>query len=297
MSRIVIVFILIIFQANSFAQDTIPFSIGKNNKIYIKAKINNSDELNFMYDTGANENAIKKSVLEKKSIVKIDGKQDNIGFGGVSTEETSSNNNIKINTISKTNQKLIVLDYENEYEDGIIGWTFFENKIVHINYGIRKIILYDQLPEIPKEYIKLKCKNIDNLFFVPLKLKVNGKNFTAWFELDTGSDGSLIVSNLLARKRQLLGEMAVVGSSISRGSDNHEIVSDVVLLDELRMKKYRFFRIPINVTVTESSVENNDILGNNFLKRFHIYMDFKQNTIYLKVNNLLHSPYIEELAK
>ncbi len=297
MKKIGLFLFFIFFQANLFAQDTIPFSLGKNNKIYIKVRINNSEELNFMYDTGADQNAVKKSVLDKKATFKIDGKEENTGIGGKSIVETSSANSIQISAVSKTNQDLVVLDYEDEYEDGIIGWPFFENKVVNINYGIKKIIIHDKLPEIPKEYIKLKCKKINNLFYIPITLVVNGKKITDWYELDTGCDSSIIISNLLATRRNLIGKMIKIGSSVATGSDNHEIENDLVLLDELRLKKYRFFRIPINVAVTKSTQENNDLVGNNFLKRFHIFMDFTQNTIYLKVNNLVHTPYNEALVK
>lgn len=289
--------LFIFFQANLFAQDTIPFTLGMNNKIYIKARINNSDELNFMFDTGADENAIKKSVLDKKAICKIDGKDKNIGVGGTHDVETSSTNTIQINANRKTNQRLVVLDYEDDFEDGIIGWPFFENKVVNINYGIKKIIVHDQLPEIPKEYIKLNFKKINNLFYIPLTLIVDGKKITDWYELDTGCDGSIIISNLLATKRNLIGKMTKIGSSVTTGSDNHEIENDMVLLDEVRMKKYRFFRIPIDVAVTKSTEENNDLVGNNFLKRFHVFLDFTKNNIYLKVNNLVHTPYKESLVQ
>lgn len=288
--------LFILLQTSLFAQDTIPFSIGENSKIYIRVRVNHSGELNFMFDTGADVCAIKKSILDKAA-VKVDGKEENMGVGGVSTVETSSANAVQISTIHKTGQKLVVLDYEHAFEDGIIGWTYFEDKVVNINYGIRKIIIHDKLPEIPEEYMKLKCKKIDNLLFVRLTLVVKGKKRNDWFELDTGSDGSLLISNLLGRKRRLFGKMIKIGNSTSRGSDGNVIENDVVLLDELRIKKYRFYRIPVDLATTESSVENNDILGNNFLKRFHVFLDFKQDVLYLKVNNLVHSPYLKELIE
>lgn len=297
MKKITFFVLFIVTQVSSFAQDTIPFVLGKNNKIYIKVKVNNSEELNFMFDTGADENAIKKSVLDKKVALKINGKDMNVGVGGTHEVETSLDNTIQINTINSTHQRLVVLDYEDDFEDGILGWTFFENKVVNINYGIKKMIIHDQLPEIPKEYIQLKCKKINNLFYMPLTLVVDGKKMTDWYELDTGCDSSIMISNLLATQRNLIGKMTLIGSSITRGSDGHEIENEMVLLDEIRMKKYRFFRIPINVAVTPSTEANNDLLGNNFLKRFHIFLDFKNNTIYLKVNNLVHTPYNEALVK
>jgi len=91
--------------------------------------------------------------------------------------------------------------------------------------------------------------------------------------------------------------MTKIGSSESVGSDKNVVISDLVLLNELRVKSYRFYRIPVNLAITESLDENNDLVGNNFLKRFHIYTDFKNNAIYLKVNNLVHSHYLESLLK
>ncbi len=299
MTTIKFFFLLILLQTNLFAQDTIPFKIGDNNKIYIKVSVNNSDELNFMYDTGADECVIKKSILDKRVNIKIDGKDENIGLGGVTTIETSSKNEIKINSLNKNNQLLAVLDYEDEIEDGIIGWKYFEDKIVNINYGIKKIIIYDRLPEIPEGYMKLKSKLIDSVYYIKLTLLVKGNKITDWFEFDTGSSSSLIINNNFVKKHKLIGKMAKIGNSESKGSDENIVKSDLVLINELRIKDYRFYRIPIDLITTESesAINNNGIIGNNFLKRFHTILDFKNDAIYMKVNNLVHSRYLESLIK
>lgn len=297
MMKIKFLLLIILLQTKTFAQDTIPFTLGENNKIYIKVAINNSEKLNFMYDTGADGCAIKKSILDKKTIIKIDGSEENIGIGGTSIVETSSKNILHVGNILKTTQKLIILDYENDFEDGIIGWPYFENKVVNINYSIKKIIIHDKLPKIPKEYVKMKCKKIDNLYYMQLSLIVKGRKIKDWYEIDTGCDGSLLISNYLGKKRNLFGKMTKIGSSKSVGSDGNTTDYDCVLLDELRTKKYRFYRIPVDLATTESATKNNDIMGNNFLKRFHIYLDFQNNAIYLKVNNLVHSSYIKSLTQ
>jgi hypothetical protein len=54
-----------------------------------------------MYDTRADICAIKKTVFDKIATIKIDGKQENMGLGGTNMVETSSKNEIKINTINK----------------------------------------------------------------------------------------------------------------------------------------------------------------------------------------------------
>lgn len=39
------------------------------------------------------------------------------------------------------------------------------------------------------------------------------------------------------------------------------------------------------------------IMGNNFLKRFNMLIDFKRNIIYLKPNELLYTPFSEFLGR
>jgi hypothetical protein len=65
MTKITVFLLLIFLSVYSFGKYTIPFKIGMNNKIYIKVRINNSDALNFMYNTGADICAVKKSILHK----------------------------------------------------------------------------------------------------------------------------------------------------------------------------------------------------------------------------------------
>ena len=51
--------------------DTIPFTLGKDNYIHLKGKINNSDTVDFLFDTGASSCVITSSLIASKFLVLI----------------------------------------------------------------------------------------------------------------------------------------------------------------------------------------------------------------------------------
>ncbi|UEQ77635.1 aspartyl protease family protein [Chryseobacterium arthrosphaerae] len=75
----------------------IPFSL-ENNSIYIHCKVNNSDQLKFLFDTGADGSVINTG--SKKDInLKIDGTSANKGSNGINMVEYSSHNIIQYSSV------------------------------------------------------------------------------------------------------------------------------------------------------------------------------------------------------
>lgn len=53
-------------------------------------------------------------------------------------------------------------------------------------------------------------------------------------------------------------------------------------------------------TLTSGMLSKEDIdgmMGNNFLKRFNILIDFRNNKIYLQPNNYYYTPFYDSLIK
>ncbi len=280
----------------SFAQDTIPFTLEKN-KIFIKTRINNSDTLNFIFDTGADVCAVRKSIIDKKLSLVINDRKENIGFDGVDTVDVSSHNNISLGNNTYLSKEIYCIEIPDGDKDGIIGWEIFKNKIVEINYNLKKIIIKDNLGIVPDGFKSVKAKKIDNIYYVKIKLTTKDQQIDGWFDFDTGSDGSISLSNRFAVKYNLIGKMAKVAESFSVGSSGKEVKEDIVLLPKIEIANLEFYRTPITISTTKSINEpfNNNILGNNFLRRFNIIIDYRNETIYLKPNNFLYTPYYDFL--
>jgi predicted aspartyl protease len=273
--------------------DTIPFTLGIDNRIHIKGKVNNSDTLDFIFDTGASSCVITSSIINKKVNLTVDGSQENGGTDGVAVVEKSSKNTIEINNLKWENVSLLSIDYQKPLYDVVLGWIAFENKIIEIDYEKNLIIIHQSLPQMSVEYSKLEFKLIEGIPYVKLKLTVNGKESESWFDFDTGSDGMLVVGQKLAKENFFNNELKQIGKTTSVGSTGKEIISKLVMLPKLKIGDFEMYQIPLSIQQQEiENVEYNENIGNKILKRFNAIIDFKNSYIYLKPNNLFYAPML-----
>ncbi|KGL59042.1 aspartyl protease family protein [Polaribacter sp. Hel1_85] len=273
-------------------KDTIPFMLGKDNRIYIAGKINNSNPLNFLFDTGADAIVITSSVIGSKVNLELDGETENIGSDGSKLIRTSSNNILEIAHLNWDNIELVSIDYKNRPFDGIIGWIPFENKIVEIDYEKKNLIIHKSINTIPKGYSKVETKMIDNLPYIKGTITIGEKSFSGWFEYDSGYNASFSLSQKFASENELNNLMQITGTSYSSGSSGTKLKANDYVLPKLTLGEFEIFNIPLSIDEKDPiNIGNNDILGNNVLKRFNTILDFKNFEIYLKPNDLLNSKY------
>ncbi|WP_226789106.1 aspartyl protease family protein [Polaribacter porphyrae] len=271
--------------------DTIPFKIGKDNRIYIKASINNSQNLNVIFDTGANAFAVKASILNKKVKMNMDSEVLNSGSDGASMKQRSSKNTLQIKDLIWDDIPFTAIDYKDYEFDAVLGWVAFQNKVIEINYDKQLIIVRKSLQKIPEEYQKIDTDWIRGLPYIKGVLEVNNKTYEGWLEYDSGYSGTLKLSQEFASKNYLTN-LKEIGISKSSGSEG-------ILW---KTKKHKFKQLNIgsfvisNLTLFISDKDpkgilNNDILGNNILKRFNAIIDLNNFQIYLKPNRHYNSDF------
>lgn len=271
--------------------DTIPFTLGKDNGIHLKGKLNGSETLDFLFDTGAGSCVIASSAINAKVKLVINGSQKNGGSDGIAVVDKSSKNTIEICNLKWENISLLAIDYQKPSFDLVIGWIAFENKIVEIDYEKNNMIIHQSLPHLSAEYSKLEFKLIEGIPYVKVKLIINSKESESWFDFDTGSDGTLIIGQKFAKEHSLNNIMKNIGKSKSIGSSGNVINNTDVMLPKLKLGDFEMYQIPLSIQQQEiENVEHNENIGNKILKRFNAIIDFKNNYIYLKPNNLFYSP-------
>lgn len=282
----------------------IPFELS-NNLIIIDVKINNV-KLSMLLDTGSDKNLLF-SFPENDSIEFFNTKKIKInGFGkGEYVEGYISENNIfEIKGIKDNNFELLLLT-EGEINlisklgipiNGIVGYSFFKNFIVEVNYQNKKIILYKNFDDLSKKkvipYEKKKIKLINDKPYINLNLKLQNYNDEVKLLMDTGlSDGlwlfendSINCSNTFyvdVLGTGLGGDVIGKKSRIKRLSISNFILNDALVAypDEEAYSQLNIIK------------GRNGSLGGEIFKRFNWIFDYINEDVYFRPNKYFNDKF------
>jgi hypothetical protein len=284
---------------------TIPFKI-INNLIIIPVEVNGV-KLNFLLDTGVEKTTLFS--IEEADSLKF-AKVEKIMITGLGTGNSisalrSKENIVKINDyVDKKHEIFIVLDKDINFSSqlgitihGIIGYDFFINYLIEINYSRKKVFVYKN----KKQFNKSKYKRYNeipisiefNKPFINAEVTLNNNLLTAKLLIDTGgSDGLWLFENGKNIKSppkyfdDFLGK-GFSGSIYGKRSrvekikigDNSIQLPTVSFPDSLSMK---------NVSLTSG---RNGSIGSEILRRFNMFFDYSQSKMYLKKNHDFTDPF------
>ena len=289
----ILTFLTLFISINATCQEVIPFELKEDNRIYLKVSVNQSDSLNFVFDLGANITVLNKTRLKQNRIkITFDSIVSNQGTNGVSNEEISKNNFIKIENKIYYDIYILGLSYPNsDILDGIIGWNFFKDKTVRLNYESKELTIYDELPDLSDTYNCSKLKLINDLPYIEVIVYHERKKTKIWSMLDIGYNGELLVYYDEVEKNGLIGKFQVIGEATTSGTDGNTSKSDLVLLPRFEINEFEIYNMPAYLTKTELKSTKPALMGGNLLKRFHTVIDFKNKKVYMKPNILINSHF------
>lgn len=273
----------------------IPFSL-ENNSVYLQGKVNAVDNVKFLFDTGADGSVININ-SKKKMDLKIDGKSENKGSNGVNTVDYSSHNTVQFGDIQKTDVLFTLIPYGEVNFDGVFGTDLMKGKIIEIDYHKNVIRFYDENDRSIdlSGYEKMKLHLIDNYPAVESSITVNGKEYSGYFGLDSGADDALTIASPYVRKNSLVNTMKTIGKATAQGSDGSVYEMPVVLCPSITFAHKFLYNVPITLSSSTEGIDASEkmagFFGNAFLKRFNTIIDFKNQSIYFKLNKNLYSEF------
>lgn len=287
---------LIFISMSIFSQSTpissISFTIEKN-CIYFYCRVNETDSIKFLFDTGADGSVINKQSLTALQL-KLDGKSLNEGSNGTNEVESSSGNEIKIGNISKKGVLFTVIPFETTTFDGIMGTDLMQGYIIEIDYNNQVLNIYDKNDETInyKGYTRLKLYTNDYPTYIKSSIIVKNKRYTGMFGLDTGADDALTVASPFAKDKDFINKMTKVGSAGFQGSDGSMYEMPIVLFPEIEFAGKHLYRIPTALSNSTEGIDASKKLagfyGNAFLKKFNIILDYENHNIFFKLNKNLY---------
>jgi hypothetical protein len=274
-----------VFAQNITLSDTLSLTINEHNTIFVKAVFNEIDTLNLNFDSGTTELVLINDVLKSK--LKSTLKLYNTFY------------NLKIGNI---NYKTRVYDAElsGHGTDGRFGWDLFKDNIVELNYDKSLMVVHSVLPKKiarNNKFTKLKIEFFEDLFLVESEIKQSGVTNKDLFLFDTGYVRTVMLDNDLLKQEKFPTEkMEVINKVIMKGAQGNEIPVITSNLQVLKIGKYKLKNVPIQQLTTSKPLKNKNIhiLGNEVLKRFNIFLDFKNNVVYLNPNHLFNDKYIDQ---
>ncbi|WP_433630692.1 retropepsin-like aspartic protease [Chryseobacterium cucumeris] len=273
----------------------LPFFL-ENNSVYVYCKVNKTDSIKFLFDTGADGSVINSN-SKKKIPLKIDGKSENRGSNGVNTVDYSSHNTIQFGDIEKKEIRFTLIPYESAHFDGVFGTDLMKGKLIEIDYHRNEIRFYDEDDPLMDltGYEKVKLHMIDNYPAVESSIMVNDKEYSGFFGLDSGADDVLTIASPFANKNVLVTAMKTIGKATAQGSDGSVYEMPVVLCPAVQFAQKYLYNLPVTLSGSTEGIDSTEkmagFFGNQFLKRFNTVIDFKNGFIYFKLNKNLYSEF------
>lgn len=287
--------------------DTIPFELGADNRLYVTVYINGQDDrpLRFLLDTGATDVVLNSNSPRTEGLATFTGSVENSGANSVETiPSTAPSQVVRVGSQAISGLKLIAIPYPPDAWDGVLGLSYLRNFDVCIDYWRKSIFLYelgDGQKAASDKAVKLK---MDYRLGVPVVLvcvKVNGVDYQVSVEVDTGSDRVFDLNTPFVRRNGLLDTqkpfaISRIAGTVKDGGELQNVYFYSVSLDWLALP-----RIPGAFSTVTTGVQASEamdgVLGNNFLQRFNQLYDFKNNYLYLEVNDRLYTPFYDFLVR
>ncbi|WP_264558917.1 hypothetical protein [Flavobacterium sp. N2270] len=262
--------------------------IEKNNLYYINSKIDNKSSL-LLFDTGANmtvvfdSTAIENFELKKfgnfGTVTGADGKLTDLRtFTAIFENEIFKSDNKAFAFIDKTNVKC----KKEMYYKGVLGLDiFFKNDLnLFLNFSDNIIgnISEDEKTKITNDgYQKIKSKCKSNKVYI--YLNINNTEYE--FKLDSGFLGNFIIPFDEKLNFEGFDSLVYEGSlfntatSTTEGEENFYENIPITIGD-----------INLNSTILVSKTIKNQNAGINFIKCFDWVIDYEENSVYVKKNNI-----------
>ncbi|OHT45694.1 PDZ domain-containing protein [Flavobacterium tructae] len=289
---------------NRASKVTIPFTL-INNLVFIPIKVNGA-ELNFLLDSGVEETILfsmeEKQEVSFKNVQKI--KLRGLGSENEIEGLKSTNNVLETHGLKSNNHLLyVILDQTFNLSshigipvNGIIGYKFFKNNLVELNYQKKKIVVYQNNEETLKRLNK-KFKEVPITIerakpYLYTTAFVDNVAVPAKMLIDIGnSDAFWIFKNDII-KLPNKNFPDFLGKGFSGDIEGHRAKIEKFSIGEFDFKN------PIVAFPDSTSIRNVKMVpgrigsvGGEVLKRFTVVLDYADKTLYLKKNSKFLEPF------
>lgn len=293
------------FEIENAKKVVIPFKF-INNLIFIPMNINGV-ELTFLLDTGVAENTIfsldnKEMKLTSMEKVKFSGLGGNASIEGFKSDKNIAKigNHIVNNSLSI----FIILDENFNISphvgipvNGILGYHFFKDYPIIIDYSSKKIIVFKD-----RELFRKKIKNFDefsisvekNKPYINTDVEMTNVKKESKLLIDLGNSDAIWLFPVLIK--DFVYNRPNIEDYLGRGF-NGDIYGKRSRIHNFYVGNFKFNK-PLTAMPDEYSIQHINLVkdrkgsvGGEIMRRFTVAFDYPEEKLYLKKNKYYDDPF------
>lgn len=282
-----------------------------SNLIVLPFRINNSDSLNFVFDTGVGRIIITdlsspQPLLYNGRRVRIIGLGSNESVEGI----LSKNSALSMGDISGKSQEILFVPNKTidlssgmgHQIHGLIGRSIFERFVVEISYTNKTVRFYESKNfsrRIRRNEEVIPIELIDGRPYITAQVTINGKQFPVKLLFDTGMSFALWLDPATNTN--------IKPSAISRHDAFGHGLNGAVMGEISRVEKFHIGKFELDNVITafpDSSniadvtvnTDRNGSVGADIFRRFNVTIDYQNKRIILSKNNSYKEPFSYDMS-
>lgn len=272
---------------------SVPFEL-EGEKTFIKGRVNGSEEINLLFDTGAGASVIDETTAARLGLV-ASGQTVNEGSGSSSSVPFSANNTIEVNGLKFPGINLMHIhlgQYLGTRKDVIIGYQMLKRYVIKIDHDTKMMEFYDAKSFRYTGNGRVNRFSIwSDSAFVEIKLTLlSGEKLRGKYMVDTGGDLPLILNSPIVNKKGLMQKVGKVLKGGITGSNGEEVPTFRGMVQKAEIGGYVFSDFPVRLAQAQAGTlaltEIDGVLGNPILKKFNITYDYSRRKMYWEPNQL-----------
>ncbi len=297
------------FLAQAHAQTpsaVIPFEL-YGDHTFIKIKVNNSRDLNFIFDSADALTVVNEKVAKEIGLP-MDHKATKTSAGGSSSGYSVKHQKVEIENLEVKNIEVYATDL-NHLEisigrsiDGIIGYDILDNYAVAIDYDKMEFRLYD--PSTFNYTGTGLAFDVKLTTYIPhitgKVVLLNGETLTGEFWVDSGAKAALDFNTPYVNSHNLISKLPKTYSYLVSGLGDTESLHHRGKVKEFSFGTFQFSDVPVGLSQANGGLQNNSkvagIIGNEILMQFNIIFDYAHKKIYFEQNGRYGKPIQDDAS-
>lgn len=278
-----------------------------NNLIIVKIKLN-GQPMNFLIDTGI-DNTVLFGLKDSQNDFKKSSKK--IKIKGVSGQKSTyaykiENNVVEVNKfVDMSHDVYVIFDQNFNVSNkigypvqGILGYDFFENHIIKVNYIRNFLKIYNRqfFAKSLKSYDTLDLRIYKNKPYVKAKLKQTDTWQDYVFLLDTGSGDAIWVKPHDDLEIPNLSFNDILGYGFTDIIHGKRSKARSFRLGQSKLKSPKIAYPDTLAYSGVNFVNKSGVIGSEIMRRFHWIIDYKKAKVYLKSNSDINEDFNYDMS-